>query len=415
MIAAGRLVSGGGDTQAQDSRSRQWRVRVTAGPGPPSSRWLAGLEVGVRAREDATVWNASGFTVVDAAGQPLARGIRPGPAHVSAGEVTGALYAQSVVARSERLWLRLGIRADWQDDHGLRMSPRVSVATPLGPWILAGNAGLFVDPWPLEYAMETRERQQSPVLWLEPASSVRTHVSPFRRHDLVARMSLSRSIGPARVSVQETITRGWGLGGLVRTSSDGVLLDHVDGDRFLMRWQTQVRVDLPVKRWRIAGGGTLVRSTDNTEGAFTSAARQAHIRDERGPSTGVPGRSAHVSGRGVTPGGVNVLVVASISSASPFTEVTGADPEGLLTFSGRTSRKRNAQRSPGIRDVSLYASRRFTLSWLSLALDAGLRVENLLGSVVTLEVDPVANSTYRGLPIRAGGGVRAAVWLTLGR
>ncbi|MEI6246415.1 MAG: hypothetical protein WCQ64_15400, partial [Acidobacteriota bacterium] len=107
--------------------------------------------------------------------------------------------------------------------------------------------------------------------------------------------------------------------------------------------------------------------------------------------------------------------IARAASGTPYSLISGLDPDGLFTFSGRVGASRNLERRPSSSDVSAYGSRAFRLPFGGLVIDAGVRLENIFGRVTPLDVERLASSPYAGRPLSAAPGRTMSVWATFGR
>ena len=155
-------------------------------------------------------------------------------------------------------------------------------------------------------------------------------------------------------------------------------------------------------------------SIDDSPGTFALPARQTDLAAETGPSSGIArhGWTGLVVGK--LPRQVRVMVTARAASGIPYSLLTGIDPEGLLTFNGRLSARRNQQRFESTSDVSAYGARTFVVPKIGLSIDTGIRIENLLAVVTTLDVERYASSSFAGRAISAAAGRSVSVWATVG-
>ncbi len=412
-LIAGRLVDGAPDRLATRRTDDSWLAKVTA-ESPAPGAWLVGAEAGRHAIREARVHNPLGQIWIAADGSTLGVMAPRADVSVMASAPTAAVYGERRLAASRRLWLRAGLRFDWQSGLGVTVAPRLSAAAPLGGFIVAGNAGWFRDGWLPETELELRARQRAPSWWIGDDVPVFVRAVPARRRDVVVRGSVTRALGRWRAAVQQTLRWGRGPGGLVRTLDGNRRIDTLDTSRRLHQRESHVRVDWSARQWAVTAHYVFTHAMDDGLGGLEPPA----WRDERGewaPTTGVARHRWSVTARGVAPGGVQTVVTYSRLSGVPFTIATGRDDEGLRTFAGRLDLGRNAHRTPPSQAVSVAAARRWPLRLAGLSVEAGLNAEHLAGGLTVLEVDTLASSALAGRPIRAVRGPRLSVWATLVR
>lgn len=420
VIFADRLLRGSPDALALSHTANSWQAReVVESAGSSPRPWLAGVEVTSDSLREDRTYNPDGLVILTAATDRDGARIRRDDIETQqAATRRFAAFGQRVVANSNRAWARLGARAEWQPGLGATFDPRLAGAVRLGRFLAGANAGAFSDLWPAWAELERGFRTAGPV----PVISDGNRSWPLvfegrgsRRSDYVLRASLIRPVGAARVSFEQTVSLGRRLTGLTRRADGGRLIDQLDNNRNMRRTQSHVRADFTVGRWQSTLHYEYAHATDNTDGTFALPARQGLLGQEVGPSIGIPRHAftALLSGR--LPGGIRALVTAHGASGTPYSLLTGLDPDGLFTFTGRLSASRNQQRLPAATDVAAYLARTFRLPLAGLTLDTGLRLENLLASITPLEIERSASSTLAGRTISAAGGRSVSIWTTFGR
>lgn len=419
VVFADRLMSGAPDALANAQRDSTWSFRQLIESSPANPRgWLAGVETRSEALRESRTFNPDGTLYLTGATDSEGTLFRRyGEASEAETARMFAVFAQRILVNSSRAWLRVGGRAEWQPGYGSTFAPRIAGAVRAGRLLLGGNLGQFSDLWPAPEELERQFRINAPAL-----ASRGDRVWPIvlageggRRSDLVARASVVRPFRTASVALEQTVTVGRNLAGLSRTLAVGQLVDTLDHDRGLARTQTHLRFDLPLGRWHATAHYEYAHSMDDSPGTFALPARQADLAAERGPSSGIARHGFTGLVSGTLKGQVRVLMTARVASGLPYSLLTGADPEGLLTFSGRVSDGRNQERFAPTSDVSAYAARQFRVPWLGLALDTGVRLENLLAAVTALDVERSATSSFAGRAVAASGGRSLSFWTTIAR
>jgi hypothetical protein len=286
-----------------------------------------------------------------------------------------------------------------------------------GRFFFGGNLGQFSDLWPAAEELERRARVNVPTFVSrgEETWPIVLQGEGARRSDFVARASVVRSFGRVSAALEQTVTLGRNLPGITRTLADGQLVDTLAHDRRLERSQTHLRLDLPIGRWRATAHYEYAHSTDDSPGTFALPARQSDLAAETGPSSSIPRHRWTGLVVGKLPGQIRLMVTARAASGTPYSLLTGIDPEGLLTFNGRLTAHRNQQRFESTSDVSAYAARTFVVPKIGMKVDSGMRLENLLGAVTALDVEPSVSSSFAGRAVSATGGRAISFWTTLGR
>ncbi len=419
-VLAGRLIAGAPDALSLSQRATSWRVRtVMESAHDTPARWLFGVDASLDDLSGSRAPNPDGFLVVT---DPNATGgvwfNRAAPVAAAVRTRAAALFGQRTLVTTDRVWLRLGARADWQHDQGVALSPRLSAGVALAGFLVGANLGVFSDPWSAAAELERRYRVAPPPLTVSADGQIWPVTftgQPQRRSDTVLRASIIRPVGRAIVAAEETWTRGRHLAGLTRSATLSALVDTLDSSRSMSRWLTHLRIDMPFGSWTTTAHYEFADAHDNTDGIFTWPEAQTDLAAEWGPSSGLPRHAFTALTSGALGHGVQFLLSARAASGTPFSLVTGLDPGGVFTFTGRVSRARNQQRLPSTSDLSVYCSRPFLLPFGGLTIDTGVRLENLLGTVTPLEVERLASSPFAGRPVSAAPGRTFSVWVTIGR
>lgn len=412
-LIAGRLLDGAPDRLATHRIESTSFVKVSAESTAPGG-WLVGAEAGRHGVRESRMHNPHGQIWLATDGSQLGVAAPRPDLSLASSEPAAALYGERRLAASRRLWLRGGLRFDWQSGLGVAVAPRLSFALPLGRFIVAGNAGVFRDGWAPDVDLELRARQRAPVWWTGDAAPVQVRWWPVRRRDVAVRGSVTRVIGRWQTAIQQTWRWGRGPGGLVRTLVGGGPVDILDARRTLRQRESHARVDWSAGTWVVTGHYVHTRAMDDGLGGLEPPA----WRDERGewaPTSGVARHRWSLTARGIAPGGVWTVATYSWLSGVPYTMATGSDDEGLRTFAGRLDARRNAHVTPSSQTLSLAAARRWRLPVGRASVDAGINAEHLVGGQTVLEVDTLASSALAGRPILAVRGPRLSVWVTLVR
>jgi hypothetical protein len=430
-IVAGQFIGGGNAVQREDQRQAGWFLKHVVRSSPSADSWTVGAELGRTVLDVSRVFNSSGVLTFDREGASIGTWmLQRGPARNIVTADSLAAFAERPIVLRGAFSLRAGVRGDWQRDDGVFLSPRVSSALTHHGFVVAAGAGLFVDSWPAALLLETAMRGAGSETWLASHVAAGTsedmpgaerlilaRASTFgRRHDGVMRASLQRRVGAMGVGVEHAWTVGVALPGLTRGRSQVGLVDRLDSDRRLRRHQTHVRVDLMAQRASVTAHYELVDSQDDSDGPFALPAVQRDVDGEWARSTGIARHNVAIVASATLPGEVHISGGVRAASGLPYSVMTGRDTEGLSTFTDRAGRSRNDASLPGTESVHAYASKRVGWRRLGgLAVDLGIRGENLLDSTEVLDVVRVADSPWLGRPITARGGRTASFWLTLSR
>lgn len=417
-VFAERLLAGAPDTLGLSHRSSTMTLRaIASSPDAPIRGWLLGVEAERNADGEYRRFNPSGQIFVAGPMEPVGpRMVRPPSANADVRTQRLTTFAQRVVAHTHRIWARVGARAEWQQDFGVVVSPRVALGARAGSFFIGANAGTFSDLWSAADQLEREFRLHAPGVVESGVSRIPLLFSGggARRRDTVVRGSLVRPFRGGSVGIEETMRFGTSLAGLTRRREETALVDLLDHSRSLARRQTRVRLELDRRGWIATGFYEYAYARDTTDGPFALPAASRELDAERGPSSGVPAHAATAMLSGGA-GGVRLLISTRITSGTPYSQLTGLDPEGLFTFKGRSSGSRNRQRTPASSDLSAYVARQFSLPVGKLSVDTGLRLENLLGGLSALDVERSATSALAGKPVSAARGRSISAWATLGR
>lgn len=418
VMLADRLRQGAPDYVGVESRTTRAVLRVVAESATARRGWLAGAESINDHQVEHRRPNPDGVAFVTGTDTPPAAWLRR--PHAVTGEAATrnvALFAQQVVANSERAWIRIGARAEYERGMGYAILPRASAGWRIGPFIAGANAGRFADTWSATDEIERVIRSMPAPLTTADGEELTVSLAGpgARRMDTVARASLVRTFKHVSLAVEETVTLARHLAGLTRHRDAAALIDTLDAARSLERRQTHLRTDLAFKGWLINLHYHHTHSRDNATGTFALPASQRNLSAERGPSSGVPSHSVAMLATGRAPFGTRVLFTGRFQTGAPYSALTGADPESLLTFSGRLQTVRNADRFPRSADTAIYVARQTRLGIARLVLDAGARVENLFANLIATDVERYPSSALFRQPVSAAAGRRVTMWTTISR
>ena len=419
MVFADRLIDGAPDfTKTSDMATRSM-VRIVIQSASPHRGWLAGVESRREHRSDERQSNAGGQLLFERLDSPYAAAtlVRQPGFHHQARQDTLAAFAQRVIADTNQLWIRAGVRAERQRGTGSSVLPRLSAGWRMGRFLGAANIGRFAEDWSAAEEIERLVRLVPAQVATPDGRSLTLHLhgNGARRTDTVMRASVVRPFSRLSFAVEETLTIGGHLRGLRRRRDADALVDVLDSDRSLRRLQTHGRIDVQLNGWATTVHYQHTRSIDDTAGTFSLPAVQRDMAAERGPSSGVPEHALTLLASRRLLFNTTALITGRLQSGTPYALLTGEDPDRLYTFTGRTSRERNAQRLPSSSDVSIYLAHQFQLSFWRLNLDTGARFENLLSALTPLEVERAAASSLAGQAVSAARGRAVSFWTTIGR
>ena len=415
VVFADRLISGAPDTLgiSTDASSTTFRA-LALSPESIRNPWLIGLDAAAYGLEETRRYNPAGQAfVTNIATLVGPRLVRAGPVTERARTNQFAGFGQRVVANSNRLFARIGARAEWQREFGVSVTPRVSVGVPAGPVLIGANVASFSDVWSVSDQLERRFRLRTSTVVESGGAQTPLHFTGrgARRSDTVLRVAVIRPLRNAAVGVEETVRLGRHLSGVTRRLESGALLDTLDDARALTRRHTRVRFDLARRVWVANAFYEHVYAVDDTDGPFALTTSSADIATERGPSPGIPTHAVTGTLSGSLRG-VRLLTSARWASGSRYSLLSGLDPFGLYTFNGRAGGSRNQHRLPPSSDLSAYVARQFRLPWKKLHVDGGIRFENMLGAVTVLDVERSAASELAAQPVSAARGRALSVWMT---
>lgn len=418
-VFAGRLLSGTAETIASDRTSASWQLRqIVESSAATGKGWMIGIEASSELLRETRAFNPDGVVLLaSASARDGIQARRSGDATLQAHTRHLALFGQRVVVASSHAWARLGVRTDWQQGFGGAIAPLFAGAIRTGNYIVAGNAGSFTDVWSAESELERLFRAEVPVVLSDNERSwpVALEGHGHRRSDVASRIALVRPYRRAIATAEQLLTLGRGLTSLSRRHVGGGFVDTLENDRTLTRAQTRLRLDARIGRWQAAAHYEFAHAEDDAPGTFAQPALQGHLDAERGPSSGIARHAVTLLAFGRVPGGIRVLLSARAASGTSYSLLTGQDTEGLFTFTGRISERRNQQRIAPTSDLSAYAARVFPIPRTRLTAHAGVRLENLLGAVTVLDVERSASSSYAGRPVGTSAGRAVTLWATFGR
>jgi len=435
VVVTNQRVAGGNEIAAQRRHSSGWTAREVFESAGGGRSWMVGAEAGHDAVRDAQQPNPSGRLQLASLDAPTGTWfITHGAVAARTSTLSAALFGQRILADSRRLTLRAGLRADWHDRDGLILSPRMALRTvaPAGLQIAAG-AGLFADALNPELLLDVSRRSGSSAQYLVVPDMVSSGVAAAgqstglplsarfvpgftRRKDVVVRGAVQRRFGRWGIGAEHTWTEGLDLAGSTRVREPGALIDLVASDRRLRRRQTHARTTAAWKHHSLIVHYEHAHSFDDTDGAFSFPERSGGLNDEWGPSAAVARHNVGVVAGLNLPAAVRLSLAFDARSGRPFNILTGADTEGLATYTDRGGSSRNEGAGPSTRNASAYLYRAIELKrFRGVRIDAGVRLENLLNAANVRSVGQVRNSPLFGHALSVAPGRTVRVWVAAGR
>lgn len=431
-VVAGEVVDGGDEVQAE-TRERSSVFFKHVVERRAAQPWMAGVELTNNLVRATRSFNPLGVIQLDSPGAQVGSWMaRQGAPDVAVTTSTAAAFVDFQPWRDRHSVVRAGVRGEWQRGAGVFLSPRIAGQLSLRGFVAGLGAGLFVAPWSPELLSEAalRDRRQTSTLFVpgavidEPASlsasgaellEMTTVPGLERRRDAVVRLSLRRQAGPASFGVEETWTHGSALAGLSRLRDSRGLVDVLASDRRLRRGQTHVTAGLKLARLSLGAHYEMLRSSDDTEGAFSLPGTPQGRTGEWGPSSGIARHNFSLVSSATLPAAIRASVVATAASGLPYSPITGRDPAGLFTYIDRAGLPRNSQSGPPSRNLSVYLSRHVALPHArGAALDLGVRAENLLNRT-NVEQVMTLQGPWLGRALRASPGRAVRVWMSVAK
>ena len=352
-------------------------------------------------------------------------------------------FAEIHLLRRTRLFVKTGLRADVQRSAGVALSPRLFAAGSLKGLLWRGGAGLFVENLANELFVQalkgdglysqrflaTRVSLVNPdqpdqPLALDPRP-VLMRLAPdlARPRDLVAQISIERPVGRFFPGAEYSWRAGRGLLGARRlgsTTSSMGWTDFVESNRRRREHRLHLRLGHAWKGQTVLAHYQWVHAMDDTDSPFSFPADQQVLGNEWARSADVSPHHVTVVGNFRLPSDVVLSIVATARSAAPYNITTGADPAANGLYTDRAGRPRNGGDGPTYRSVDLFASRRirvpniFGASGTKLAIDVGIRAQNLLNAENHLTLGSVLSSPTFGQPLSALPGRAMRVWFSFG-
>ena len=426
----GQLATGGAALAAAARRATSWAARHVLDGA--EGRWKVGIEANHDTIAERRVPNAGGRLHVSSLG--AATGTWIVGLHQSAAETgttSAAMFAERLALDTRRFSARGGLRADWQNGAGLRVSPRVVAAARAGRLQLSGGAGLFVQRWLPDLLLAAAHDGSSDTYVVQdvlvgapprvdPSSGVQLRtVMPGtfeRRQDMIVRGGILWRAGPVQAGIEHTWTRGESLPGVMRERDALGLLDTIASDRKLRLHQTHARASLRFTAALVVAHYQHARALDDGDDALTAPVERGGVEGEWGRKSGVPRHAASLSAVLRLPLKVRMSLSAQGHAGMPFTVITGRDSAGLATFADRGGRPRNDGVLPPSFKLSLFVARTVRIpafEWL--AFDAGVRADNLTDHRNITSVGSVIGTPMFGRPLAAAPGRSIRFWVALAR
>lgn len=442
-----RLIGGGAFTAAEDVQRSYWFTKHVVGSNPGHRAWRVGVSADRTIGDVDEAFNEGGMfrlrSIEDLtralAGERVASWIvTRGAGRIAHATTTAAAFAErALLTRTDRV-VRAGMRLDYQRGDGALLSPRVSLAARARTLTLRGGAGVMVTPWSNDVLLQATKKAPGRVRqWLvQPAAffdseresdargrAIASGLAPdlARPRDLVLKASAERAWGALALGVEHTWTRGLHRLGSRRLAHDNGWLDVLESNRRLHRHQVQARAQYSWKQQGVVGYYTWTGSRDDTDGSFSFPERSDDLGREWARSAGVPRHSGTIVAALQLPHGVSASVVAIFRGSAPYNVMSGLDLERNGLFTDRAGAPRNSGIGPPFRTVDLAVHRRISLPPAirlgadGLAVDAGLRVDNLFGSQNFIGYGSVLGSPMFGRPWAAYPGRSVRVWFALAR
>ena len=346
-------------------------------------------------------------------------------------------FAEIHLLRRTSLFVKTGLRADVQRGAGVALSPRLFAAGSLKGFLVRGGAGLFVENLANDLFIQALKgdglhRQRvlaTRVSLLDPDQPLAVDSRPLlvrlapdvaRPRDLVAQISIERPVGRFFPGAEYSWRAGRGLLGSRRVGSTTSWTDLVESNRRRREHRLHLRLGHAWKGQTVLVHYEWVHAMNDTDGPFSFPADQNALGNEWARSADMSPHHVTVVGTFRLPSDVALSIVATARSAAPYNITTGADPAANGLYTDRAGRPRNGGHGPTYRSVDLFASRRihvpniFGASEKTLAIDVGIRAQNLLNAENHLTLGSVLSSPTFGQPLSALPGRAVRVWFSVG-
>lgn len=442
----GYFVSGGALIDDEQSVKDRWMWKTVFQSSWKRHAWESGFVISHGTDMDKQVPNPAGqmwfpnLSDYNAAlsGAPIGTWIGSRNSGLgSYGSTVASPFIHADVWHTARFLIRGGVRADYQSRAGFEVSPRLSVATRVGGFMLRQGAGLFVHEWPNSVFFQTiRNNALDPFVAggvalpsngaLVPVPDnqewIVTQLSPGleRPRNLMLRSSAERPLGNFDAGLEFSWTSGRHLLGTSRIPDSSGWLDLLESNRDLRRTELHPRLRYKWKRQALTANYEWIHSRDDSDGPFSYAEFYKNILADWARSSGIPAHNASLIGNFTLPRSFFLTVVGSLHSSSPFNVTTGKDIDNNGLFNDRGGLLRNSGNGPNYRSVSLYGSRHVSLGRLlhrpekGGGMNIGLQVDDLLGNRNYLTLEAVEDSPLFGQPLSALPGRTVRVWFNLG-
>jgi len=351
-----------------------------------------------------------------------------GQAHYASIET--APFLQGDLVHSENLLVIGGLRADYQTQGGILLSPRLSLAARARGFVLRAGTGMFVHDWPGDVLMHIIQDDGfhlqpfiiqnvalpeavspiNPSLALAGAL-VQSKLAPefTRPRDLMYRGSIEHSCGRFTVGLEYSAVDGRHLLGSERLGAQKGWLDLLESDRARRRQQLHARLRFQWKTQNVTAHYEWMDSKDNTGGPFSYPEQPYQLNQEWARTAGVSPHNFTLVDRFKLPNEISVTLIATARGSAPYNIVTGID-NGDGLFNDRGGRARNSGNAPRYNSLDLFGYRRFPLPSFSsksdkkMYINLGAQVNNLIGNRNCTGLDAVLASPLFGRPLAAGPG-----------
>lgn len=422
------FVSGGSPFRSMRMENTEWRWNNVV--ATPTSSSLIGWSVAQSTEAEALVPNPEGQLIFgtlaeyrrwlsgEAAGTWMGASNRVSQRFAS---TTAAIYGQQEWHVGPAAILRSGVRADYQSDDGVLLSPRVSLSVLWGRATMTSGVGVFRQNWTNTVLLQAR-RYRCKIGCVADAfvgsgnlgadvQPLRSEIEPAfaRPGALVFRHGVSIGSGRLTSGAEYSWTAAFSRPGSRRLADGNTLVDRLESTRQLRRHQLHTRVGYDSRVGSLVAHYEWVLSHDDSGGPFSFPERQDDLASEWAPSAGVSPHNASIVAGLPRLAGIETSVVFTARSRAPLNLRTGLDVDGTRLYGDRGGRKRNAGLGPGFRSLDAYAHRRVRVPFLSFGarptwVDLSLLGENLLGNRNYLAVGSSLASPFLGRPVTAMAG-----------
>lgn len=443
LNVVGSFQSGGAPYATSEREESHWNLKSVFESKSSAHRMDAGFIVtrsGVAVANRPNPFGTLSFTTLEAYEDALS-GVDSGTwtaergnglLHYSTDSV--ASFVQLFLKQSKRFVVRGGLRGDFESGFGVSVSPRLSGAVQLGPFILRLGAGRFLRDLPASLigrVIEGDAAHISRLLIVHAGFQQFTQPGPadfvihsgfaeglVRPQQILLKGTTERTVGDLMLSAGYTRRRDVHLLGSRRIGNGFGAVDVVESNRSATRDSVDAHIGYRKRQHSLTGVYEWNRSYDNSDGPFTFPERQDDLRREWARTSGLsPHRIAAVGNLGL-PASVSLTVLEAWRGPAPFNITSGLDPRGVGLYTDRGGRPRNSGRTPPFQSLSCYAARRFRLPTHGRgrgtavpSMVLGIQGDNLLGNKNYTAIGSVTSSPNMGRPLAGSTGRAIRFWL----